>query len=134
MSERELVANLVRKLKRDGFRVMTEVSNMGQSADIVAIKGRWVTLIEVKNQHWNRAIQQCRAHEHVADYICIAVASVSVPRRLAELVTQAGYGLLHYSRAEQEFAWVVKPRLNRRVWRPQRQHWSRSRRRIAYAD
>jgi len=59
MSEHELVATLVSKLKREGFRVMTEVSNMGQSADIVAIKGRWVTLIEVKDRNWYRAIQQC---------------------------------------------------------------------------
>src|SRR5437588_10862521 len=115
MSEHELVATLVSKLKREGFRVMTEVSNMGQSADIVAIKGRWVTLIEVKDRNWYRAIQQCLAHEQIADYICVAVASASVPKRLAELAAQAGYGLLHYLKDEQDFAWIIRPRLNRSV-------------------
>ena len=134
MSEYELVSKLMKKLKGEGFRVMTEVSNMGQSADIVATRGKWVTVIEVKKQNWNRAIQQCEAHKQIADYICIAVASVSVPTRLAELAMGAGFGLLHYRRDEDEFEWVLKPQMNKQVWRPQRKYWARARRRMSYAD
>jgi Holliday junction resolvase len=134
MSEAELVSKLVKKLKREGFRVKTEVSNMGQSADIVATRGKWVTLIEVKVRNWNRAIAQCQAHEQIADYICIAVASASVPRRLRERASGAGYGILHYSRDQQDFVWIVRPRLNGQVWPPQRRYWAKARRRILYAD
>lgn len=129
MSEFELVAKLVKKLRREGFRVMTEVSNMGQSADVVACRGRWVTLIEVKRSNWSRAMEQCRAHEQVADYICIAIASASIPSKLEQEAVESGYGLLHY-RLNGRFEWIVKPRRNKRVWRPQRRHWSKARRRI----
>src|SRR5205809_5829693 len=103
MSESELVAKLVKKLKREGFRVRTEVSNMGQSADIVATRGKWVTLVEVKTRNWSRAVEQCEAHQSIADFICIAIASVSVPDRLAELSEEAGYGLLHYRQDSEDF-------------------------------
>lgn len=134
MSEHELVSMLVNKLRREGFRVTTEVSNMGQSADVVAIKGRWVTVVEVKAQNWARAIQQCRAHEQIADFVCVAIASASVSKRLEKFVEEAGYGLLHYSREQHDFEWVIRPQQNKGVWRPQRRHWSRSRRRFGYAD
>lgn len=134
MSEAELVFKLVQKLKREGFRVRTEVSNMGQSADIVATRGKWVTLVEVKTHNWNRAIKQCRAHEQIADFICVAVASVSVPNGLAEAAKETGYGILHYCRDQEEFEWVLRPRRNDRVWLPQRRYWAKSRRRVLYAD
>jgi Archaeal holliday junction resolvase (hjc) len=134
MTEAELVSKLINKLKSEGFRVRTEVSNMGQSADVVATRGKWVTLIEVKVRDWSRAIAQCQAHEQIADYICIAVASVSIPDRLTQAASGAGYGILHYSRDQQEFYWIVRPRLNRQVWPPQRRYWAKSRRRILYAD
>jgi hypothetical protein len=134
MSESELVSKLVKKLKREGFRVRTEVSNMGQSADIVATRGKWVTLVEVKTRNWSRAMEQCQGHQQIADFICIAIASVSVPNRLAELAKEAGYGLLHYRPDEEDFDWVVKPRRNTQVWLPQRKYWAKGRRRILYAD
>ena len=134
MSEQELVSKLVKKLKRDGFRVRTEVSNMGQSADIVATRGKWVTLIEVKTRNWNRAIQQCLAHEQVADFICIAIASVTVPERLTDLAKAMGYGILHYHSEQEDFIWIMKPRLNRQVWAPQRRYWAKGQRRVVYAD
>jgi len=134
MSESELVSRLIKKLKSDGFRVRTEVSNMGQSADIVATRGKWVTLIEVKTRNWNRAVQQCQAHEQIADYICIAIASNTVPERLIDLAMATGYGVLHYRREYEDFVWVVKPRLNKQVWPPQRRYWAKAHRGIVYAD
>lgn len=134
MSEFELVSRLVKKLKSEGFRVRTEVSNMGQSADIAATRGKWVTLIEVKTRNWNRAIQQCQAHEQIADYICIAIASASVPERLITLATAIGYGVLHYRREHDDFVWIVRPRLNKLVWAPQRRYWAKAQRGVVYAD
>jgi hypothetical protein len=134
MSESELVSRLIRKLKREGFRVRTEVSNMGQSADIVATRGKWVTLIEVKTRNWSRALEQCEAHRQIADFICIAVASVSVSPGLIEAARVNGYGILHYRPDHDEFDWVVRPQRNKEVWLPQRRYWAKARLRVLYAD
>jgi len=134
VSESELVTKLIKKLKSEGFRVRTEVSNMGQSVDIVATRGKWVTLIEVKTRNWSRAIEQCQAHEQVADYICIAIASASVSERLADRAKEMGYGVLHYCHDDDEFVWIVRPRLNKQVWMPQRRYWAKAQRRLLYAD
>jgi len=112
--------------------VRTEISNMGQSVDVVATRGRWVTLIEVKMSNWQRAMVQCRAHEQVADFICIAVGTRSVPPTLVSATTELGYGLLHFDGKKQRFHWVIRPRRNRQVWTPQRRLWARNMRRIGY--
>jgi Holliday junction resolvase len=134
-SEAQLVNKLTNKLREEGFVVRTEVSNMGQSADVVARRGKWVTIIEVKWRDWQRALIQCKAHELVADFICIAIASVSVPELFTEQAKLLGYGILHYSESTKQFEWVLKPRMNKGVWPPQRKYWSHSARRIAqHAD
>src|SRR5437763_1397047 len=106
--EADLVDRLAHSLKDQGYRVRMEVSNMGQSIDMVATRGRWVTVIEAKLQNWRRALRQCLAHEQVADYICIAIASVTVSDSLAEEARRSGYGIIHYCRGSQEFRWVLK--------------------------
>jgi hypothetical protein len=123
-SEAELVNRLVHMLLDDGYRVRTEVSNMGQSVDLVATRGRWVTVVEAKLYNWKRAVEQCRAHEQVADYVCVAVASVSVAQELLVEARRSGYGVIHFDRTSQQFVWAVRPILNRRVWRPQRRRWT----------
>jgi hypothetical protein len=133
-SEADLVVKLTEKLRAEGFVVRTEVSNMGQSADVVAMRGKWVTVIEVKWRNWQRAVAQCRAHELIADFICIAIASVSVPSSLIEQAMISGYGILHYSQVTGEFEWVLRPRVNRDVWAPQRKYWAQSVRRMAHGD
>lgn len=122
--EGTLVKMLAAALVEQGFRVRTEVSNMGQSADLVATRGRWVTVIEAKLGHWRRALTQCRAHEHVADYICIALASVSLPKELRETAEKLGYGVIHFKQGTGTFDWALKPRMNKAVWRPQRKYWA----------
>lgn len=131
--ESDLVHYLARSLHADGYRVRVEVSNMGQSADLVATKGRWVTMVEAKLSNWRRAFTQCRAHEQVADFICVAVGSVRIPEALIESAQQLGYGVIHFNRTKQQFDWVLRPRLNRQVWLPQRRHWSRAVKRIGLA-
>ena len=124
-SEADLVNKLVSMLRTEGYRVRTEVSNMGQSVDVVATRGRWVTVVEVKRYDWRRALDQCRAHEQVADFICVAVGSVNVAKLLHQTAGESGYGLIHYDRDAQRFRWVLRPRRNRRVWTPQRRQWAK---------
>jgi Holliday junction resolvase len=132
-SEQDLVADVVGFLNGQGYRVRCEVPNMGQSVDIVATKGRWVTFVEAKLAHWRRAFSQCEAHETVADYICVAVASVSVAVEFFEEACDRGYGIIHCERGR-DCRWVVRPRRNEKVWLPQRRHWGKYLKVIAYAD
>ena len=119
-SEADLVAHLVEFLSATGYRVRVEVPNLGQSADIVGTKNRWVTFFEAKMKDWRRAIQQCRAHENVADYVCIALAMKSVPARLAEELRSSGYGLIIVNTDDLSCHWHTIPRRNHRIWQPQR--------------
>lgn len=132
-TETELVDKLTLFMAAEGYRVRIEVANMGQSADIVATKGRWVTAVEAKLQDWRRALIQCRAHEQVADYICIAIGSANVSDLLLREAEELGYGVIHFDAAQRRFGWVLNPKVNRNVWRPQRQYWSKQMRGIRYA-
>ena len=125
LSEVELVDRLAEWLNHQGYRVRTEVANMGQSADVVAIRGRWVTIIEAKLKDWRRALGQCQAHETIADYVCVAFSLVSVPTELKTIAESRGYGLIHYHAITEQFTWAVVPRRNNRVWSPQREYWSK---------
>ncbi len=101
-----------------------EVPNMGQSADVVATRGRWVTFIEAKKHDWRRALEQCKAHEQVADFICIALGTKSISDAAREEALAAGYGLIHFETSDR-CTWVVHPQRNTDLWRPQRDRLSR---------
>jgi hypothetical protein len=119
-SEGEVVALLVDFLADAGYRVRLEVPNMGQCADVVGTRNRWVTFFEAKTRDWARALEQCRAHESVADFVCLAVAMKSVPKRLREELTETGYGLVVCDVKQGRCEWLVQPRRNEDVWLPQR--------------
>lgn len=123
--EVDFVQSLLETLRDEGYKTRLEVPNAGQSIDVVATKGRWVTAIEVKKTDWKRAVWQCGAHEILADFICIAIASVRVSEDLVEMAQQRGYGILHFDRDRSHFIWHLRPTLNRQLWRPQRRIWSR---------
>ncbi len=106
---------------------------MGQSADVVAIRGRWVSVFEAKIDNWRKAIEQCETHRLVADFICLAVANGAINDKLQTEVKKLGYGLVHYT-TNQEWRWICKPLRNPEVWRPQRRIWSDGVRRVAYAN
>jgi hypothetical protein len=133
-SEGDLVCKLTRWLDTDGYRVRHEVSVLGQSADVVGMRGRWVTFFEAKVSDWRRALHQCQAHESIADYICIVIASSGINTRLKLEATRRGYGIVHYRQNDATLSWVCRPVRNTRVWRPQRKVWACSIRKIAYAD
>src|SRR5438067_204502 len=96
-SEAQLVMMLTSWLVTNGYKVRHEISNMGQSVDVVAIRGRWVTVFEAKIGKWRKALQQCQGHEAVADYICLALACGTINDDLRSEVEKRGYGLVHYS-------------------------------------
>jgi hypothetical protein len=119
-TERAIVESVTRFLQRQRYRVRHEVPNMGQSADIVATRSRAVIFVEAKVAHWRRALEQCRAHESVADYICLAVGLASIPDGLLLAVCKNGYGLIACGPSDRKCRWVRKPVRNRSVWSPQR--------------
>lgn len=105
---------------------------MGQSADVVATRGRWVTVIEAKTKDWRKAIEQCRAHEHVADFICLALCCAAPSDRLLGAVRVSGYGLITVSPDGLQVQWLWAPTLNRGIWPPQRRTLSENLREISH--
>ena len=119
-AEAELVRLLVNFLSGDGYKVRLEVPNMGQSADIVATRNRWLTFVEAKIGDWRRAMGQCRAHEIVADFVCIAFPTRTIPEELHEELLRFGYGAILCDIARRRCRWLRKPLRNKKVWTPQR--------------
>lgn len=133
-SEAHLVGGLVRFLTDEGYRVRLEVPNMGQSADLVASRSRWLTFVEAKRHDWRRALEQCQAHEAVADYICVAISLHSVSNTLLEEAKDAGYGLILCDLDSRTCKWVLQPSRNTKVWPPQRRRLMAAMKAIDYAD
>lgn len=131
-SEAHIVGKVVSHLRQLGYNVRTEVPNMGQTADIVATRNRWVTVIEAKRHDWKRAIAQCLAHEHVADFICVAIGTSSVSKELVTEARAVGYGVIHCAPVASHCRWVVLPERNTNVWSPQRRRLSSALRQINY--
>lgn len=98
---------------------------MGQSADLVAAKDENITFLEAKLADWRRALKQCRAHEAVADFIYVAIASCRVAPGLIAAAKERGYGLLHFSIHDRSITVVHEPVRNINVWPPQRRELSR---------
>ena len=133
LREDEVVYIVSGFLANDGYRIRHEVPNMGQSADLVATKGRWVTFIEAKTKDWRRALDQCRAHEQVADYVCLALAGLTASEELMRHASKVGYGVLFVSTADSVCRWIAMPQHNKFVWGPQRNKLSVALRRINHA-
>lgn len=131
--ESELVAGVAYFLLSQGYNVRSEVPSLGQSADLVATKGRWVTFIEVKAKDWRRALEQCRAHSLVADYICIALGTKDVSDSAKENAAESGIGLIHVASCG-SCEWVLRPSVNSNVWKPQRQQLSKTLRVLSYGS
>ena len=111
--------------RRSGYRISREVPNMGQSIDIVASYRNSVVAVEVKRADWQRAINQCSAHRAVADFICIAIGTKTVPSKLHEEAARLHYGIIHCPPGQKDCLWAARPRKNLRVWKPQREVFTR---------
>lgn len=133
-SEELLVSLITEYLAMDGYRVRHEVSNMGQSIDLVATKNRWITAIEAKRSHWRRALEQCKAHTLVADYIAVALPQQVAAEELNLYLEAEGWGLLLYESNTNRCYWEIQPKRNKRVWRPQRQQFAKDLKKVEYAS
>ena len=132
MTEQDFIIEIEGFLQKQKYRIRYEVPNMGQSLDILASRSRWVTAIEAKLENWKRALTQCRAHELVADYICIAIATKKVSEELETEIRQRGYGLIHFDDGNKKCDWAVKPQRNLKIWPAQRRVFSNNLRGIEY--
>jgi len=99
---------------------------------MVATRNRWVTFIEAKTRDWQRALVQCEAHKNVADYIAIAIATVNPPEALLDIANERGYGVIHCQPRSGGIDWLLAPRRNDGLWRPQRREFSKALRNIDY--
>lgn len=134
LTESEVVDITTLFLKRQGYRVRHEVPNMGQSADIVATRAGAVMCVEAKMSHWRRALEQCRAHEQVADYVSIALGMERVPKTLIAALESLGYGLILCQPSKRRCRWIKRADKNGKVWGPQRRRLVSALRGINYAN
>ena len=131
--EDTVVAAVMQFLGGSGYRVRTEVSSLGQSADIIATRGRWITAVEVKVGNRQRALQQCRAHEVIADFVVVAIGATSISSTFRALATASGYGIIRVDPGGAACDWALAPRRSRRVWKPERLRFSSRLRAVRYA-
>ena len=122
VSEFEMVTAIVQFLKKDKYEVFIEVPSMGQSVDIVAKRGRYLSFIEAKIVSWKRGLEQCNPHQIVADYVYIAIATKKISDTLYNQAKDLGYGIIHYDIKTESVDSILKPKLNKHIWPPQRQH------------
>ncbi|EJB8386524.1 hypothetical protein [Pseudomonas aeruginosa] len=120
-TEIEVVNLLSRFLNSCGFETKEEVSSMGQSIDLVGRKNRWLYAFEAKRDNWKKGLDQCKSHELVADYICLAMGSPSISLDLMKEIERLGYGLVWCKPDTKTCEWVYQPRVNKKIWKPQKQ-------------
>jgi hypothetical protein len=120
-SEKEFVIELEKYFSRiKDSLIWLEIPNMGQSVDMVVKNGKKLILIEVKLKNWVRAIVQCKAHQLVADYIYIALATSYISKEFYIKVSELGYGILHFNKYTNCTYEYLKPKKNKNFWKPQR--------------
>lgn len=120
-SERELIILLERHFSRmEDSIIWLEVPNMGQSVDMVVQIGKRLYLIEAKLKNWETALRQCQAHQLVADYIYIAVATHKISSGLYNKAEELGYGILHLDQDGNSITEIIKAKRNKGLWKPQR--------------
>lgn len=126
MTEAKLVEKFTEFLKNNLYQVYTEVSNMGQSIDIVAIEisnmlnnieTYWA--LEVKLSDWKTAIKQCKAHTLVCDYCAIILGKEPSKKAIAS-IKEKGLGLIIYR--DEKFKSLLLPKKND-CWKPQREEF-----------
>lgn len=123
-SEIDVVKSTLSFLQIEPGIIKTEVPNLGQVVDIVKITPKEeVFCIEAKIDNWSKAIKQCLAHEIVADYIYIAVATVSISDKLYQVAKERGYGIIHCNPYTLKSQFVLQARKNKKFWQPQRTHF-----------
>jgi len=119
--EAEQVNIIVKYYESLGYDVTTEVPNMNQYVDIVAIKDGLMTCIEAKLRDWKRAVKQCEPHVFVSDYIYIVIGTKIVSTGLIESAKEKGYGVIHCSMWDGKIKMVLESIKHTKYWLPQRE-------------
>lgn len=119
VAEADIVDRVAAFISSGGGEVFREVASLGQSADLVWTMDDELTFVEVKVNAIKRAIEQCRAHELVADYVCVAVGTKNVRADNLDSLRERGYGLI--SCVGEDCRWVLRPKRMDRNWPPARQ-------------
>lgn len=109
----------------EGCSIFLEVPSMGQSVDLVGIKSNFIYVVEVKISDWRRAIKQCKAHEIVADYICVALYRDKLSKNLEVEIDKLGYGLVLIDKEKGNCFWRKLPVKNNKIWQPQRKQFEK---------
>ncbi len=122
-NEKQLTDKVASFLKSSGYSVYLEVPVLGRSADIVAQKNRWITAVEAKMYDAKTVIEQCKAFDTVADFICIAWGGITVNKAVWNIAKKKGYGIITYNRDKICCEWFMKPKYNYNIWSPQRRLW-----------
>lgn len=118
VKERDLAVSVAAFFANSGGRVFAEVASLGKSADLVVVWQSEITFVEVKVNATSRAIEQCRAHELVADFICVATAAKSVNQANMDRLQELGYGLISCDVVTGVCSWILEPRRLSRYWQP----------------
>ena len=118
-TENDIVELMAGFLMGQGYRVFIEVCNMSQRIDIVARRNRWLTAIEVKRSDWRKALWQCRGHQSVVDFVCIAIGTVGVSEALGDAIRQSGYGLWHCPPGGAPVL-AIPPKRQKMLWKAER--------------
>ena len=130
-AERVLVKAIAKALKREGFKVATEVANFYRSADIAAVdaKGR-VWIIECKISNIEQALEQTRIHKLSADMVFIGTPRRNMRSKTTERIIAAGVGLI-YVAPDGSIVKAANNKTKARPWRPAKE---RLRRRILESE
>jgi hypothetical protein len=133
-SEFDFVNCLIDFFTTANYKVWLEVPNMGQSADIVLSKDMKLSFVEAKIKNWDRALKQCKAHELVADYIYIAIATKSISEDLLNKAQQKGYGIIHFDWLSGNCILKLEAKENTKIWEPQRTILKSNLKKLSYAS
>jgi len=121
-------------IEAEGLRCTTEVPNMGQSVDLVAVRRRCIIAVEAKLVDWKGAIRQCLAHRLVADFVLIALPDSQVTQLVIEGAQREGIGVLAFNQMGCTLTVVLEPKRSRHVWLPQRAVFKEQFERVMNAD
>ena len=106
---------------------------MGQSVDIVAMKGERLFLFETKLSNWRRAIEQASSHVFVADFVYIVLPKKCYSTDLYALAASRGIGVIEVDAECLVWNATLKASRSRRIWRPQRAQFQKHMEAIQYA-
>lgn len=140
MKESELVRALTQYFQRDGYDVYLEVSNMGTSVDLVAEKDGKVIAVEAKVRDWKRAMEQCKHHFLVADYVAIAMGPIRITEYFAKEAIDRLLTVYTYRRGSNYYGtnwhWIRHNNLiqSTQIWQPQREIFLRQMHEIKKED